>query len=160
MFASEVTSNNAEEEMPWLAMTAQLNVPVIGIGAPAQSFYPPIADFMDVEVVVPEHAEVANAVGAVVGVVRQSAQITISPVAGQNRVVVHAPEEQKEFDDLELAAGWAIELASELASQKARDAGGSNLELKVDRRDNSVEEGGQVTFFESVIVATATGLAG
>lgn len=160
MFASEVASNNAEEEMPWLAMTAKLNVPVIGIGAPAQSFYPPIADFMDVEVVVPEHAEVANAVGAVVGVVRQSAQITISPVAGQNRVVVHAPQEQKEFDDLELAAGWAIELASELASQKARDAGGSNLELKVDRRDNSVEEGGQVTFFESVIVATATGLAG
>ena len=43
---------------------------------------------------------------------------------------------------------------------RAREAGGSNLELKVDRRDNSVEEGGQVTFFESIIVATATGLAG
>jgi len=148
------------EKSPWLEMTAKLNVPVVGIGAPAQSFYPPIAEFMDVEVVVPEHAEVANAVGAVVGVVRQSAQITISPVAGQQRVVVHAPQEQKEFDDLELAAVWAIEVASELASKKALEAGGSNLDVKVDRRDNSVEEGGQVTFFESIIVATATGLAG
>ena len=166
MFANDATSADTESDLgagenpPWLAMTAKLNVPVVGIGAPAQSFYPPIAEFMDAEVVVPEHAEVANAVGAVVGVVRQSAQITISPVAGQQRVVVHAPREQKEFDDLELAAAFAIEIASELASQKARDAGGSNLEVVVDRHDNSVEESGHVTFFESVIVATATGLAG
>ena len=166
MFANDATSADTEsdrgagENPPWLAMTAKLNVPVVGIGAPAQSFYPPIAEFMDAEVVVPEHAEVANAVGAVVGVVRQSAQITISPVAGQQRVVVHAPREQKEFDDLELAAAFAIKIASELASQKARDAGGSNLEVVVDRHDNSVEESGHVTFFESVIVATATGLAG
>lgn len=157
MFATEVGNT---DNPPWLEMTAKLNVPVIGIGAPAQSFYPPIADFMDAEVVVPEHAEVANAVGAVVGVVRQSAQITISPIAGQLRVVVHAPKEQREFDDLEQAAVWATELASDLATQKARDAGGSGIEVKVDRRDNTVEEGGQVTFFESVIVATATGLAG
>ena len=87
MFANDATSADTEsdrgagENPPWLAMTAKLNVPVVGIGAPAQSFYPPIAEFMDAEVVVPEHAEVANAVGAVVGVVRQSAQITISPVA-------------------------------------------------------------------------------
>ena len=164
MFASrafdEASGVEGREKSPWLEMTAKLNVPVVGIGAPAQSFYLPIAEFMDVEVVVPEHAEVANAVGAVVGVVRQSAQITISPVAGQQRVVVHAPQEQKEFDDLELAAVWAIEVASELASKKALEAGGSNLDVKVDRRDNSVEEGGQVTFFESIIVATATGLAG
>ncbi len=161
MFVNDAAGGEVEgQKTPWLAMTAKLNVPVVGIGAPAQSFYPPIAEFMDAEVVVPEHAEVANAVGAVVGVVRQSAQITISPVAGQTRVIVHAPQEQKEFDDLELAADWAIELASELASQKARDAGGSNLEIKVDRRDNTVEEGGQVTFFESIVVATATGLAG
>ena len=149
-----------QEKPPWIEMTAKLNIPVIGIGAPAQSFYPPIAEFMEAEVIVPEHAEVANAVGAVVGVVRQSAQITISPVAGQKRVVVHAPQEQKEFDDLELAAAWATEIARELASQKALDAGGSGIEVKVERHDNSVEEGGQVTFFESVIVATATGLAG
>jgi len=140
-------------------MTARLDLPVVGIGAPAQSFYPPIADFMDVEVVVPEHAEVANAVGAVVGVVRQSMQITISPLAGLS-VVVHAPEEQKEFEELEAAADWATALATDLATQKAREAGGSDIVVKTERHDNSVEEGGQVTFFESIIIATATGLAG
>ena len=156
---SEDSSISTSEGRQWLGMSAKITVPVIGIGAPARSFYPPIENFMDAEVVVPEHAEVANAVGAVVGVVRQSAQITISPV-GQSRVLVHAPREQREFDDLEVAAAWAIEIASELATQKARDAGGSDIQVKVDRQDNSVEESGQVTFFESVILVTASGLAG
>jgi len=31
--------------------------------------------------------------------------------------------------------------------------------VNIERHDNAVEEGGQVTFFESVIIATATGLA-
>ncbi len=153
------TDESGVNENQWMGLTARLNVPVIGIGAPAQSFYPPIADFMDVEVVVPEHAEVANAVGAVVGVVRQTAQITISPLAGHS-VIVHAPQEQREFENLELAAQWAIQLATELATQKAIGAGGSAIVVKTDRCDNSVEEGGQVTFFESIILATATGLAG
>ena len=91
--------------------------------------------------------------------VRQTAQITISPLAG-HRVLVHAPEEQKEFENLESAAQWATALAIELATQKAIEAGGSQIDVQTDRRDNSVEEGGQVTFFESVILATATGLAG
>ncbi len=163
MFSTESEAAQGDEnpnsETQWLGLTAKLNVPVIGIGAPAQSFYPPIANFMDVEVIVPEHAEVANAVGAVVGVVRQTAQITISPLAGHS-VMVHAPEEQKEFENLELAAEWAIEVATGLAIQKAEQAGGSDIEVKTERHDNSVEEGGQVTFFESIILATATGLAG
>lgn len=153
------TDESDGTQMPWVGLTAKLNVPVIGIGAPAQSFYPPIADFMDAEVIVPAHAEVANAVGAVVGVVRQTAQITISPSGGKS-VIVHAPQEQKEFDELESAAQWATDIATELARHKAIDAGGVDLQVNVDRRDNTVEEGGQVTFFESVIVATASGLAG
>ncbi len=143
----------------WLGMTAKLNVPVVGIGAPAQSFYPPIENFMDANVIVPEHAEVANAVGAVVGSVRQSAQITISPLAGRS-VMVHAPQEQREFEDLEQAAEWATGIVSEQARHKASDAGASDIIVQTERHDNAVEEGGQVTFFESIIIATATGLAG
>ena len=149
----------ADDEESRLGLTASLRIPVVGIGAPAENFYPPIAQFMDAEIVVPEHAEVANAIGAVVGEVRQSAQITITPIAGNKRVVVHAPQAQREFDDLEDAAAWATEVATELAQQKATQAGGSGLSVTVDRCDNVVEEGGQVTFFESVIVATAIGRA-
>lgn len=142
-----------------LKMQAQLAIPVVGIGAPAKSFYPPITDFLKSEVVVPEHAEVANAIGAVVGVVKQSVQLTITPVSAK-RVLVHAPDEQREFDELEPAAKWASDLASQLAMEKAQNAGGTQLQVTIDRRDNIVEQQGQSTFFESTIIATASGRAG
>ncbi len=141
-----------------LSMRARLTTPVVGIGAPAASFYPPISNFLDVEVVVPEHAEVANAVGAIVGVVKQSVQITITPVSGK-RVMVHAPDEQREFDTLEPAAHWACEVAKQAAIDKAETAGGSDIKVRVDRKDNIVEHQGQSTFFESTILAIATGRA-
>jgi N-methylhydantoinase A/oxoprolinase/acetone carboxylase beta subunit len=142
-----------------LGMRAQLSVPLVGIGAPAASFYPPVSDYVDIEVIVPEHAEVANAVGAVVGVVKQSVQLTITPVSGK-RVMVHAPLEQREFDTLEPAAQWAAELATELATARAQQAGAAQIEVSIDRKDNIVEQQGQSTFFESTIVATASGRAG
>lgn len=142
-----------------LSMQAKLDVPVVGIGAPARRFYPAVKEFLEVDVIVPEHAEVANAIGAVVGVVKQAVQITISPVSAK-RVMVHAPEEQREFDELEPAAAWAQEVATELALAKAERAGGTQLQIVVDRHDNIVEQSGQVTFFESTIIATASGRAG
>ena len=153
--------NNASDpdQKGLISMQAQLGVPVVGIGAPAQSFYPAVKEFLEVEVIVPEHAEVANAIGAVVGVVKQSVQITISPVSA-SRVVVHAPDEQREFDELEAAAAWAQEIATGLALAKAQRAGGTQLQVMVDRNDNIVDQSGQVTFFESIIIATASGRAG
>ena len=142
-----------------IKMQAELTMPVVGIGAPAHSFYPPIEKIMRSRVVVPEHAEVANAIGAVAGVVKQSVQLTISPVSAK-RVMVHAPTEQREFDELEPAAKWATELATEMALARAAQAGGRQLQVKVDRQDNVVEQQGQTTFFESIIIATASGSAG
>jgi transcriptional antiterminator Rof (Rho-off) len=74
--------------------------------------------------------------------------------------MVHAPLEQREFDTLELAAQWAAELAKELATTRAQQAGAAQIEVSIDRKDNIVEQQGQSTFFESTIVATASGRAG
>ena len=75
-------------------------------------------------------------------------------------MVVHAPDEQREFDELEAAAAWAQEIATGLALAKAQRAGGTQLQVMVDRNDNIVDQSGQVTFFESIIIATASGRAG
>jgi len=146
----------AEDGSKALGLQARLSLPVVGIGAPAQCFYPPISELMQVEVIVPEHAEVANALGAVVGRVRQTAEITISPLDGSQRVVVHA-KQRREFDNLEEAASWATEVASNLARAKAQDAGGVDIELVTERHDNVVDDMGHITFFESTITAVASG---
>jgi len=142
-----------------LAMQVRVGLPVVGIGAPAECFYPAVAPLLDTTVNVPEHAEVANALGAVVGVVRHRAQIVISPVSA-TRVVVHAGEQQREFDELEQAAAWATEEVTQVALEKARNAGGDQLEVSVHRDDNIVERDGQKTFFESKITATVSGRVG
>ena len=150
MFVSETGAGSL------LGMQAQLSLPVVGIGAPAFSFYPPVGQLLNTEVIVPQHADVANAIGAVVGQVKQTAQLTITPVSGK-RVMVHAPHQQREFEDLEEAAGWASDLVVQIATEKAELAGAVHVEVKLQRRDNAVDYQGQVTFFESTIVAVASG---
>ena len=44
-----------------------LNTPVIGLGASAASYYPAVGALLGSDMILPEHAGVANAVGAVVG---------------------------------------------------------------------------------------------
>jgi N-methylhydantoinase A/oxoprolinase/acetone carboxylase beta subunit len=61
-----------------------LNVPVVGLGASAAAYYPAVGALMGSEMILPEHAGVANAIGAVVGRVtmRRSGTVT-SPGEGR-----------------------------------------------------------------------------
>ncbi len=54
-------------------VTLRLGVPVIGLGASAPSYYGAVGDRLGCEMILPEHAGVANAIGAVVGQVSQRA---------------------------------------------------------------------------------------
>jgi N-methylhydantoinase A/oxoprolinase/acetone carboxylase beta subunit len=47
-----------------------LDRPLIGLGAGAGAYYPGAGELLAVETIIPDHADVANAVGAVVGQVR------------------------------------------------------------------------------------------
>ena len=47
------------------AVRIELKRPVVGIGAPIHYFLPKIAKILNVETLLPEHADVANAIGAI-----------------------------------------------------------------------------------------------
>ncbi len=62
-------------------------VDLIGLGASAATYYPAVGKTVGANAMVPPYSQVANAVGAVVGQVRISAQCTISqPTKGQYRI--------------------------------------------------------------------------
>ena len=140
----------------YLSLSARLHVPIVGLGAPAASYYPHTASLLNTELQSPEHAHVANALGAVVGSVRQEQVIVIAPTGGK-RVTVLFPDGALQFDTLEAGAEAAITEASRLAVEKATQAGASEPSLSVDRVDNTVKEGGEEVFFESRITVTASG---
>jgi len=136
--------------------TLRLGVPVIGLGASAPSYYGAVGDRLGCRMILPEHAGVANAIGAVAGQVSQRATGTISAPA-EGRFVAHLAEGVQVFTSSE-AALTALEsaLVAE-ASDRAREAGAVDLRLTVDRDVKEVEIEGRTMFIEAKVTVTASG---
>ena len=140
-----------------LSLAVRLNRPLVAIGAPAHVYYDAVAERLGTRLVVPPHAEVCNAVGAVASGVLQTVRVLItSPQEGTFRV--HAPSGVQDFEDLERAAGFALEEASREARAHAVAAGAAEIRMSLSRRDrvaSGVE--GRDMFIESHLCATAAG---
>lgn len=139
-----------------LQIQLAMKFPIIGLGAPVGSYYPKTAQWLKTTAILPEHGNVANALGAIVGSVRQQYELVLTPSGGKH-VNVHFDGGTKLFDDLEVAAAAAIEAARSTAMQMAEKAGAKNISVEHSRTDNIVDTNGEVVFFESRIVATAIG---
>ncbi len=137
-------------------LTARLGVPVIGLGASAPFYYGAVGARLHCEMILPEHAGVANAIGAVAGQVSQRVQgIVSSPAEG--RFVAHLAEGLQVFAsrDAALAAMEAALVAE--ASDRARRAGAVDLRVTVARDVREAEVEGRAMFIEATVTATASG---
>ena len=136
--------------------SVRLDRSVIGLGAPAPAYYPAVAARLRTRAVVPEHAGVANAVGAVVGGIRVRASGTIvRPDDGLYRVF--AGTGPRDFPDMEAATAHARHLLEARARLDAIDAGAGEVNLSFERSDRVAVVEGRETLVESTVVAVATG---
>ncbi len=142
---------------PLVGARITLERPVIAIGAPAATYYGAVAERLGTALLLPDHAEVCNAVGAVAsGIVQRARLVITQPAEGKFRA--HLPGGVQDFHELELAAAATLAAAEAQARQMALDAGAGEIRLETSRDDTVVEgPGGLRTFLESVIVATAAG---
>ncbi len=140
--------------------TIRLTAPLAAIGAPVGSYYPEIARRLKTRLVIPPHADVCNAVGAVAGGVLQRASATITqPQEGVFRV--HLSTGIKDFIDLEAAAAHCDSVLRAEAAALAQRAGAVEIQVKTERADKVFEEPtGLRIFIESSISATAFGRPG
>ena len=150
----------ADPQRDGIVVDLTLDTTLIGIGAPAEAYYAGehgTAARLHAELVVPPHADVANAVGAVVGSVKGQAHALITePDAGRFRV--HTDKGIVDFDGLEKAAAHAESLVRDLARQRAIEQGAADIDTSVDRQDNIFKApAGGTVFIESHIIATAAG---
>ncbi|MFM6990768.1 MAG: hydantoinase/oxoprolinase N-terminal domain-containing protein [Rhodoferax sp.] len=132
-------------------------MPLVGVGAPAASYYPAVAQALGVDLQLPPFAEVANAVGAVLGRVSQRVHITLTqPARGVFKVFT--AQGPQDFADLASAMAHAQRLAGEEALARALASGAQTAEVVYTQRNNSVDNDidGNV-FFEAVVTATASG---
>ncbi|MBX2838169.1 MAG: hydantoinase/oxoprolinase family protein [Gammaproteobacteria bacterium] len=153
--ASKCETTGHESNAP-LNLAVHCQLPIVALGAPVSSYYPRVGELLHTRVNHPQYADVANAVGAVVGSVRQESSVTITPLGG-HRVRVHYMDGPEEYENLESAATDARERVESLATASAIAAGATDISVTHARKDNVVEDQGERVFFESVVTAVAVG---
>ena len=139
-----------------ITMRLGLGVPVIGLGAPAASYYPAVGQRLATRMIVPKHADVANAIGAVVGqvVMRAGGSVT-APAPG--RYVAHLEGGPQTFATPEAAMATLETALIASATAQARAAGVADPSVSVARDVNAAVIEGQEAFFGADIRATARG---
>ncbi|WP_135502559.1 hydantoinase/oxoprolinase N-terminal domain-containing protein [Roseovarius aestuariivivens] len=135
---------------------AGLNVPVIGLGASAANYYTAVGDRLHCDMILPNHAGVANAIGAVVGriAVRRSGAVT-SPSEGVFRV--HADEVPKDFGDARHALDHLRAHLEKDARQAAAEAGADEVEVHVEEDVKTVTAEAREVFIEATVTVEAGG---
>ena len=139
-----------------VTLSARLAAPVIALGASAGCYYGAIAERLGARLVVPGHAGVAKAIGAVVGQVAMHAEGTVTcPAPG--RFVAHLTTGPAAFPSAALAiATLEADLRAQASASAAR-AGVTTPRLQLERDDILAEVEGQSMFIESRLRVTASG---
>lgn len=139
-----------------LACDLKLQRPVVAIGAPVEAYMPRVAAQLSTELVIPPHAEVANAVGAVTGSVVQQIVVTIQPI-GDDTFRVHLPDGVQDFSTLAEGVHHAEDSVKSLVTQMAREAGAEHVDVRVEREDKSAPVRGNRIYLGTEMRFTATG---
>jgi N-methylhydantoinase A/oxoprolinase/acetone carboxylase beta subunit len=144
-----------------LTIMFQTNYTLVGIGAPIHIFLDDVAKMLGTKAVTPEHFEVANAIGTVVGNVYADFSVEIKPnyePGGITSYTVFSRTENKTFVKEADAEAYAKGEAYKCARQEALNRGAKGdvtVEIKTNKgigeaRDSSIH-------LETVITAYAIG---
>jgi len=129
------TNRALEGEGSIVSFRPELDRPVIGLGASAAAYYPAVGQRLGAQISVPDHANVANAVGAVAAEIRIVSTLEVSsPDGGKSFSFRTHDGEERRFNEEKKALETAQEMAESIARSKAKQAGAGNVAV-----ENSIE---------------------
>lgn len=139
------------------SFSVRLDRPVIGLGAGASSYYPDVGVKLGTLAIVPQNADVANAIGAVTGQIRITRKLEVEPTAdGCFRVLGgDLADMDREYSDQQSALEAARKLVKSLAQQSARQAGAQDIEILLSEDIRSVDIEGNQQFVSAEFFAEA-----
>ena len=139
---------------PLVNIDFNVNATLIGIGAPTHVFLPDVARAMSAKCVIPQNAEVANAIGTAIANITVETVVDVDPVydsGGVSEYNVRTAGGNKYFENREDAMAYANKMAKQDAIDEARSRGALG-ELAV---DTSVENRSvEAMFGETIILGT------
>ncbi|MAZ14883.1 MAG: hydantoinase [Ahrensia sp.] len=156
--ASALAQRALDRETGIARFSLALDRPVIALGAGAGAYYPRAGELLATQAIVPEHAEVANAVGAVVGQVRISVTAEImQPVEGRFEIAGLEGAAGLAFPSMEEALAEAERRCRQNAEALAKEAGAAEAKGTVSRDVETAEIEGREQFVSATVTAIAGG---
>ncbi len=130
-----LVGNILGRENPDYRLRMAMSRPVVGIGAPVHLFLGRAASLLGAEAILPEHADVANAIGAVTSRVKVRRQVRIRPGQAGGFVIEGLPG-ARHFTDLEEATGRAEQGLVRMVRESALASGTLETSVRIDRDDH------------------------
>lgn len=127
---------------------------IVGIGAPAAAWLSDMGKKLGTSVMIPEHAEVANAVGAAVGRDIEEVEILIRLDSVTGKYVIFSPVDRVSREDLGSATGYAVEIGKKCIRQMSE---GRMYDVETEENDLEFtdETNGRKIFIERIVKLTA-----
>jgi len=138
-------------------LSLRLRKAVVGIGAPVHFFLPRAAALVGASAVIPPHADVANAIGAITSSVVISRQAEILPDPA-GAFAVHGLARVRSFGSFSEAHEYAVGELNKLVLRLARCAGTGESDVKIDYDDRiaASADGGEI-FLGRTLKASLSG---
>jgi len=135
-----------------------LKRPIIGIGAPVNCFLPDAARMLHTQAIIPDDADVANAIGAITSQVVVRRQLAIRP-DDQGRFQIDGMVAQRRFSTLNQADRHAVNILCKQARLLGRSAGTSEQKVTIRRDDRLTPTAtGETIFLERTLAAELRGV--
>jgi len=142
---------------PLYKVSIDLKRPVIGIGAPIKYFLPKAVNPLGAEVILPDDADVANAIGAITSLVVIKKQLRIIP-GEQGDFIVEGVAGTRRFKYFDDADHFARKRVISIVREMAEASGTSSRKVKMETRDKiPLTAGGDPVFMGRTLFATLTG---
>jgi N-methylhydantoinase A/oxoprolinase/acetone carboxylase beta subunit len=138
-------------------VTINFKHPVIGIGAPIKFFLPQAVTPFNTKAILPENADVANAIGAITSHVFIQKQLWIAP-GEEGDFTVEGIAGARKFKNIDDADRFAREELTDIVHKKAIEAGTSCSRITFETKDSTpLAATGESIFLKRTVTASLRG---
>jgi N-methylhydantoinase A/oxoprolinase/acetone carboxylase beta subunit len=124
----------------------KVNVPVVLLGGPVRAYVEELGQLIDAQIIVPDHAEVGNAVGALVGKGIKRIEILIKSFYEKSHrsILVFSPEGRTQFATHQEAIEYAKKVGNRLILDYMVDSGieYDDIDISVKSEDIVMDDDG------------------
>jgi N-methylhydantoinase A/oxoprolinase/acetone carboxylase beta subunit len=139
-----------------------MKIPVVLIGGPVVAYINELKQILDAEIIIPEHSEVGNAVGAVVGKGIKRIEILIKNTYSKDKrrlVLLFSPQGRETFGSYSEALEYANVLGRKLVIEYMTEAGidKDQVQIEVNKKNIALSEAGTIPI-ETKLVFVGVGM--